>query len=139
IRGVQVVWQKGFIGVVAPKEWDAIRASEKLNVTWSNARPPFPKQAELYDHIRKAVPVKREVEVNTGDVDKAFASAARVIEATYEWPFQSHASMAPACGVADVRADGATVWTGTQKAHFAAEGVAAMLGLPAEKVKAVQM
>ena len=44
IPGVKVVWQKGFIGVVAPKEWDAIRASEKLKVTWSNAKPPFPEQ-----------------------------------------------------------------------------------------------
>jgi nicotinate dehydrogenase subunit B len=139
IPGAQVVWQKGFIGVVAPREWDAIRAAEKLKVTWSDAKPPFPKHADLYDHIRKATPVKREVEVNTGDVDKAFASAARVVEATYEWPFQSHASMAPACGVADVRSDGATVWTGTQKAHYAAEGVATMLGLPAGTVKAVQM
>jgi hypothetical protein len=54
IPGVKVVWQKGFIGVVAPKEWDAIRASEKLKITWSDAKPPFPSQAALYDHIRKA-------------------------------------------------------------------------------------
>ncbi len=27
--------------------------------------------------------------------DAAFAGAARIIEATYEWPFHSHASMAP--------------------------------------------
>jgi nicotinate dehydrogenase subunit B len=139
IPGVQVVWQKGFIGVVAPREWDAIRAAEKLKITWSNAKPPFPKLADLYDHIRKAPAVKREQEVNTGDVDAAFASAAKVIEATYEWPFQSHAGMAPACGVADVRADGATVWTGSQKAHYCAEGVAKLLGVPHDKVKAVQM
>ena len=29
IPGVKVVWQKGFLGVVAPREWDAIRASRK--------------------------------------------------------------------------------------------------------------
>ncbi|MEA2936529.1 MAG: nicotinate dehydrogenase subunit [Alphaproteobacteria bacterium] len=139
IPGVKVVWQKGFVGVVAPKEWDAIRASTKLKITWSQSKPAFPGHAGLYDHIRKAPVVKRDQEVNVGDVDQAFAGAAKVIEATYEWPFQSHAGMAPACGVADVRDGGATVWTGSQKAHYCAEGVAKMLDLPIEKVKAVQM
>jgi CO/xanthine dehydrogenase Mo-binding subunit len=139
IPGVKVVWQKGFLGVVAPREWDAIRASEKLKVTWSDAKPPFPNQSELYDHIRKAAVVTEDPPKKSGDVEAAFASAAKVVEATYEWPFQSHAPMSPACGVADVRDGEATVWTASQKAHYAAEGVAKMLNLPLEKVKAVQM
>ena len=57
-------------------------------------------------------------------------SAAQVVEATYEWPFQSHAGMAPACGVADVRDGEATIWTGSQKPHYCREGIAKMLGLP---------
>src|SRR4029077_18975192 len=97
IPGVQVVWKQGFLGVVAPKEWDAIRASKQLAVKWSDAKPPFPNQAALYAHIRNAPVVKRDDEVNVGDVDKAFTEAAKVVEATYEWPFQSHAGMAPAC------------------------------------------
>jgi nicotinate dehydrogenase subunit B len=53
---------------------------------------------------------------------------ARVVEAEYEGPFQSHASMGPACAVVDARADGATLWTGSQKPHFARDGVARALG-----------
>jgi CO/xanthine dehydrogenase Mo-binding subunit len=139
IPGVQVVREQGFIGLVAPKEWDAIRASEKLKVTWSDAKPPFPDQAAIYDHIRNAPVVKRDVEVNVGDVDAAFASAARVVEHTYEWPFQSHAPMAPACGFADVRDGEATIWSGTQKPHAVAQGIALMLKLPPGKVKCVAM
>jgi CO/xanthine dehydrogenase Mo-binding subunit len=139
IPGVKVVWNKGFLGVVAPKEWDAIRASEKLKVTWSDAKPPFPDQATIYEHIRKAPVVKRDVEQNLGDVDAVFAAAAHIVEHTYEWPFQSHAGMAPACGVADVREGEATIWSGTQKPHYAAQGVARMLNLPVEKVKCVSM
>ncbi len=134
IPGVKVVWQKGFIGLVAPKEWDAVRASRQLKVTWSDVQPPFPDQKELYNHIRKAKVMKRDNEQNVGDVDAAFASAAKIVEATYEWPFQSHASMAPACGVADVRADQVIVWTGGQKPHHCRDGVALMFGLPEEKV-----
>src|SRR5262249_21006152 len=139
IPDVKLVWNKGFLGVVAPKEWDAIRASEKLKVTWSDAKPAFPHQAAIYEHIRKAPVVKRDVEQNLGDVDAVFAAAARVVEHTYEWPFQSHAGMAPACGVADVREGEATIWSGTQKPHYAAQGVARMLNLPVEKVKCVWM
>ena len=49
-----MVWDKGFLGVVAHKEWDAIQAAEKLKVEWSKVEPPFPNQNALYDHIRKA-------------------------------------------------------------------------------------
>jgi CO/xanthine dehydrogenase Mo-binding subunit len=139
IPGVQVVHEKGFIGVVAPKEWDAIRASQRLKVTWSDVKPPFPGNAGLYDHIRNAKVVKYDKEVKVGDVDAAFANAAKIVEAEYEWPFQSHSGMAPACGVADVRADSATVWTGSQKAHYCAMGIAKMLKLPQDKVVAIQM
>ncbi|HEV3490975.1 MAG TPA: molybdopterin cofactor-binding domain-containing protein, partial [Reyranella sp.] len=134
IPGVQVVWQKGFIGLVAPKEWDAIRAAKALKITWSDVKPPFAGNASLYDHIRAAKIAKKDEETNVGDVDAALASAAKVVEATYDWPFHSHAPMAPACGVADVRDGEATIWTGSQKPHHCREGIAKMLGFPEEKV-----
>src|SRR5262249_44847797 len=90
IPGVQLVWQKGFIGGVARGEWDAIRAARQLKITWTDTKPPFSGNAGLYDHIRKAEVVKYDPEVKKGDVDAAFANAARVVEASYEWPFQSH-------------------------------------------------
>ncbi|MGZ5093678.1 MAG: molybdopterin cofactor-binding domain-containing protein [Burkholderiales bacterium] len=139
IPGVKVFWQKGFIGVVAPKEWDAIRAAQTLKVTWSDVKAPFPDQKDIYEHIRKAPVTKRNQEVNVGDVDAAFADAAKIVEATYEWPFHSHAPMAPACGIADVREGGATVWTGSQKPHHCRDGVALLLGVPVEKVKVISM
>jgi nicotinate dehydrogenase subunit B len=139
IPGVQVVWQKGFIGLVAPKEWDAVRAAKALRITWSDVKPPFTGNAGLYDHIRNAKVAKKDEEDNVGNVDLAFANAAKVVEATYEWPFHSHAPMAPACGVADVRNGEATIWTGSQKPHHCREGIAKMLDLHEEKVKVVSM
>jgi CO/xanthine dehydrogenase Mo-binding subunit len=138
IPGAKVVWEKGFLGVVAEKEWDAIKAAQMLKVEWSDAKPPFPDQAALYDHIRKAPVRKRQVEgKEAGNVDEAFKSAARVIEAEYEWPFQSHASMGPACAVVEIKDGQATVWTGSQKPHFVRDGIAATLELPPEKVRGI--
>jgi nicotinate dehydrogenase subunit B len=134
IPGVQVVVQKQFIGLVANTEWDAIKAADKLKVEWSDVTPPFPEHASLFDHIRKAPVRKREVEKENGNVEDAFKTAARVIEAEYEWPFQSHASMGPGCGIVEIKGDTATVWTGSPKPHFCRDGVAAILGLDPGKV-----
>ncbi|MDB5811976.1 MAG: molybdopterin binding aldehyde oxidase and xanthine dehydrogenase [Betaproteobacteria bacterium] len=139
IPGVKIVRQKDFIGLVAPKEWDAVRAARQLKVTWSDVKPPFPDQKDIYNHIRSAKSMKRDEEVKVGDVDAAFVGAAKIVEAAYEWPFHSHASMAPACGVADMREHEATLWTGGQKPHHCREGIALMFNLPEEKVNVFSM
>ncbi len=136
IPGAQVVRKGDFIGVVAPKEWNAIKAAQALRVTWSDAKEPFVEMKDLYIHIRNAPPTNRGGN-DRGEVDAAFARAARVVTAEYEFPFQSHASMGPGVALADVRPDGVKVWTGTQKPHFAANGVAGCLGVPPETVHAV--
>ena len=139
IPGARVVHQNGFLGVVADREWDAIKAAQTLEVEWSNAAPPFPDQAAIYDHIRKAPARHRKIEKENGNVDEAFRNATRVVEAEYEWPFQSHASMGPGCGVVDVRDDKVTVWTGSPKSHFCRDGVANILGVPVAKVEGISM
>jgi nicotinate dehydrogenase subunit B len=119
------------------KEWDAIQAAEKLKVEWSSQAPPFPEQASLYDHIRKAPVRKREVEKQNGDVDEAFKSAAKVIEAEYQWPFQSHASMGPACALVEIKDGQVTCWSATQKSHFTQQGLASILQMPVENIRVI--
>ncbi|MDB5728939.1 MAG: nicB 1 [Noviherbaspirillum sp.] len=137
VKGARVVHERDFLAVVAPKEWDAVRAAQMLKVQWSEPKKPFVAVDKIHDHIRSAKVSKSQDEVKDGDVAAAFKDAARVVEAEYEWPFQSHASMGPACAVADVKADRATLWTGTQKPHYARDGVAKLLGMPVDKVQAI--
>ncbi len=135
ITGARVVHDKDFLAVVAEREWDAVRAAQLLKVTWSAPKNSLPTHEKIHEHIRAATVVKRDESAKKGDVAAAFKSAARVIEAEYEWPFQSHASMGPGCAIVDAKADSATLWTGTQKPHYARDGVAKILGLPREKVQ----
>jgi nicotinate dehydrogenase subunit B len=137
IPGARVIREKNFLAVVADKEWDAVRAARLLKVTWSEAKNLFPTWDKVHDHIRSAPTLKRDDSEKTGDVTAAFQSAARVVQAEYEWPFQSHASMGPACAIVDAHADHATLWTGSQKPHYAREGVAKQLGLAEEKVQGI--
>ena len=139
IPGAQVVWIKDLLAVVAEKEWNAVRAARALKVTWSNAQPNFPGHEQLFEHIRKAPIVKRHIQAENGNFDEGIKQAARIIEGEYEFPTQSHSSMGPACAVADVRDGACTLYTSTQKPHYAAQGVAELLGLPHEKVRAIWM
>jgi nicotinate dehydrogenase subunit B len=131
------VWDKGFLAVVAEREWDAVKAAQKLKVEWSSSSPGFPETAGIYDHIRKATVRKREVATNQGNVDEALAGGARVIEAEYEWPFQSHASMGPACALVEIKDGQVTCWSGSQKTHFVRDGIAAILELSPDQVRTI--
>ncbi len=137
IPGARVVQEKDFIAVVAEREWDAVRAAETLKVSWAPPCTPFPEMAKLYDHIRQSRTTGQGAPVNKGDVEAALKTASRVITAEYEWPLQSHASMGPACAIADVKSDEATLWTGSQKSHFGRVGCAKIADLPLEKVRAI--
>ena len=137
IPNAKVVWNNGFLGVVADTEWDAIKAAQKLKVEWSQVTPPFPEQTSLYDHIRKAPVRKAQVEQQNGNVEEAFKTAAGVIEAEYEWPFQSHASMGPACALVEIKDGDVTCWSGTQKSHFLQQGLALTLNVPLNKVRVI--
>ena len=134
LPGARVVQEKALLAVVAEKEWDAIRAADALAVTWSSPPAPFPEYGQLHEHIRQEAVVKRDETVKHGDAASVLAAAKHVISAEYEWPFQSHSSMAGGCAVVDVQPDGARVWSGTQKPHYAQIGVARMLGLKPEQV-----
>jgi CO/xanthine dehydrogenase Mo-binding subunit len=137
IKGARVVHEKNFIGVVADSEWDAIRAAQDLKVQWSDGGKPFGEQKDLYDHIRKAKVIAEKMDTSEGDIDAALRGAAKAIKAEFEWPFQSHASMGPGCAVVDANPKNPVVWTGSQKPHFTAQGVARMLGLKPDAVRGV--
>ncbi|HLQ91549.1 MAG TPA: molybdopterin cofactor-binding domain-containing protein [Xanthobacteraceae bacterium] len=138
IPGAKVYLEKGFLAVYAENEWNAIKASQKLKVEWSNVQPSFVEQVALYDHIRKTPPRKHQDEgKQAGNVEEAFRTAARVVEAEYEWPFQSHASMGPACALVEIQDGNVTCWTGSQKPHFVQNGISRTIDVPLDKVHVV--
>jgi CO/xanthine dehydrogenase Mo-binding subunit len=149
IPGARVVWIKDFLALVAEKEWNAVKAAQALKVTWSESKPNFPGHEKLFDHIRHAPVVATSADPHhavgaatprrIGSVEDGFRKAVRILEGEYEYPTQSHASMGPACAVADVRDGRATVWTSTQKPHDCAAGIAELLDLPPQNVRAIWM
>ena len=82
-------------------------------------------------------PSRDALVVDSGDIERTLANAATVLKATYLHPYQMHGSMGTSCAVADVRSDGATVWSPTQSAYPTRSGVAMLTGLPLDKVRVV--
>jgi nicotinate dehydrogenase subunit B len=134
IGDARIVRVAGFTGVVATREWDAIRAARALKTTWSAASVTLPAQAQLTEYMWAQKPTRARTQ-RDGDLEATIGSTP--VTAEYFWPFQSHANMGPGCTVADVRTDGVTVWSGTQKTHALREGIAKLLKVPAAGVRVV--
>jgi nicotinate dehydrogenase subunit B len=133
---IQTVVKGNFVGVVAQSEWGAVRAAKELKVTWSDTGTPFPE--DLYKHMRTVTPKSTRGTAAKGDVAAAMAKATKKIEASYEYPFHSHATMGPGCAVADYQANGVTtIWSGTQKPHSLVTGLAGLINQPLDRVRVI--
>ena len=133
IPGVRVVRKGDFVGIVAPKEWDAIKAARQLKVVWRDG-PALPATDAMYEHMRAAKTTDTVI-ADIGDVTKGFTGAAHVVSATYRGPYQGHLPFAPNCAVADVNANGALIQCPTQNVYGTRSELAETLGLPPEKVR----
>ncbi len=129
----RIVRKGDFVGVVAEREWDAVKAAQALKVTWQE-NSTLPGNADLFEHMR-AAKTTDVVIANWGDATKAFAQAAHVASSTYRCPYQSHAPFGPNCALADVGPNGATVMSSTQDIYNSRDMLADVLGLPVAKVR----
>jgi nicotinate dehydrogenase subunit B len=130
---VKVVVKKNFVGVVAERPWQAMQAANKLKVTWSPGTA-LPKLTEIHDYLRSKKPTRDTYAVNSKDVDEKLGQAAKVIKATYHYPYQMHGSFGTSCAVADVEPAKATIYSSTQAVYPLRSTVAMLLGIPQENV-----
>jgi nicotinate dehydrogenase subunit B len=138
IPGAEVVRIKDFLAVVAPREWDSVRALRALKASWSETAT-LGGSDNLFETVR-ATPVEHvETLRSVGDAPTALDQAQRVIRATYCWPIQSHASMGPSCAVADIGVGGGTVWTASQSSHLMRYRIGSLLGLDPARLRLVYM
>ena len=149
LPGVRVVRIESFLAVVAEDEWAAVRASRELKATWTDWRG-LPGHDNLERYLRDGVVERDQAIVHRGPsgpigdadpsgaaLEAALASAKTKLTATYFWPCQSHASLAPSCAVADVRGDVATIWTSSQVTYGLRATLSRVFGLAPEKMRVV--
>ena len=133
IPGARVVRKGDFVGVVADREWDAVRAAQQLKITW-DVPATLPGSDGVYDAMRAEKTTDRVV-LEKGDVASAFAGAAHVASGKYHGPYQAHAPFGPNGALADVTPDSALVICSTQDVYATRNTLAGVLGLPPAKVR----
>ena len=138
IPGLVAVARIGdFVGVVAEREENAVKAAAQLKVRWKPT-PTLPDLKDVETALR-ANPSTPRVLIDKGDVDAAIAAAARPMQRTYIWPYQMHGSIGPSCAVADVQDEFVRVWSGTQNPHPLRADLALLLARPENEIDVIRM
>jgi len=131
---VAVVRDGSFLGVAAEREEQAIKAAKALRASakWRETPDLPPAAPALFEHLQK-MPSQDRV-VNEKSAAVAGGGKVTTIEATYTRPFQSHASMAPSCAVAQVKDGKYTVWTHSQGVFPLRRDLSMVLRVPPESI-----
>jgi nicotinate dehydrogenase subunit B len=132
---VRVVVKGNFVGVVADREEQAIRAARALKVRWVQG-VELPKMEDMPAFTR-GTPSRDSVLAANGGVEAALAAAPKTHKAQYYVPHQMHGSIGASCAIASVTADGATLWSPTQSSFNLRDAAAVVLGMPRDKVRLV--
>jgi isoquinoline 1-oxidoreductase subunit beta len=135
VKGVrQVVRLDDAVAVVADHMGAAKKGLAALVIQWDDGPHAKLSTNEIVGELEKATLNAGAVAQTIGDVDKAMASAATKVEATYQVPFLAHATMEPMNCTVHVRKDGCEVWVGNQAIARAQAAAAKVMGLPLDKV-----
>src|SRR5258708_38030135 len=134
---VAVVRIGDFVGVVAEREENAVKAAAQLKVAWKPT-PTLPDLGDVETALR-ANPSTPRTLIDKGGVDAAIAAAARPMARTYTWPYQMHGSIGPSCAVADYGDGQVRVWSGTQNPHMLRADLALLLARPETEIDVIRM
>src|SRR5262249_26258762 len=110
-KGINVVRDGSFVGVLAESEAAAIEAQKKLRARaeWqSGAEWPGDWPSVLKAHVAEAI-VSQEV-----DDEAARGRGVKRLKASYSKPLIAHASIGPSCAVAQLKDGRLEVWSHTQ-------------------------
>lgn len=120
----------GGVAVIAKNTYAAMKGREALKIVWDEG----PNASYDSDAFRKtlttAANAPGKVVRNTGDVDTAMKSAAKVVKADYYVPHLVQAPMETPAAIAHVKDDGSCeIWACVQSPQAARDNVAERLGL----------
>ncbi|HHB1425349.1 TPA: molybdopterin cofactor-binding domain-containing protein [Serratia odorifera] len=135
---VKLVVIEDFIGIVAEREDQAMKAAQALQVSWKDWRRNLPQMTDLTQALHDN-PHSTRVVHDTGNVDAALAALDQRFTRRYLWPYQLHASIGPSCALADYQPERLRVWSGSQNPHLLRADLAWLLEYPEQQIDIIRM
>jgi isoquinoline 1-oxidoreductase beta subunit len=124
------------VAIVADTWWQAQKARRSLNVDWDSG-PGAAQSSEQFD--KKADELMKAPPENTlrsyGDVDGALGGAAKVVEASYAYPFIAHGTLEPMDTTASYKNGKLELWTTSQSPAGGRGQIARALNMQASDIK----
>jgi isoquinoline 1-oxidoreductase beta subunit len=135
VKGVrQIVRLDDAVAVVADHMGAAKKGLAALKIEWDDGQHEKLGTEEIARELEQATLGSGAVAQNIGDADKAMASAATKVEASYQVPFLAHATMEPMNCTVHLRKDECEIWIGNQAVARVQAMAAKAAGLPPERV-----
>ncbi|MGH8151051.1 MAG: molybdopterin cofactor-binding domain-containing protein [Steroidobacteraceae bacterium] len=124
------------VAIIGDSWWAANAALDKLVVQWDEG-PVASQSTAKFDRTAADLAGKPPGKIlrHDGDVDKAFASAAKTIEGSYAYPLVAHASLEPQNATARFTDGKWEIWAPTQNPGAGQGNVAKVLGISPADVK----
>ncbi len=122
------------VAIIAKSTWEAFKAKAALKVDWDESQASRDSLTQLAARAKQLATQPLPSPENVGDVDAAFASAAKVIEASYDYAMVSHQQLEPQNTTAWWHDGVMEIWSPTQQAGRGQQLVTGMLKLPEDKV-----
>ena len=129
---VALVRDGSFLGVVAEREEQAVRAREALAkaASWAGGEA-LPEASGIHAYLRSLPHEDTVVSEKAG----AAPAAVKTLEATYTKPYIAHASIGPSCALAELKEGRLTVWSHTQGVFPLRRDLAKALGMPESAIR----
>lgn len=122
------------VAIIAKTTWNSFRAKAALKVEWdesSASKDSLTQAAAKAKELGAQMPAP---ETNVGDVEAAYNSAAKVIDASYDYALVSHQQLEPQNSTAWWHDGTMEMWTPSQQSDRGLAMIISMLHLPEEKV-----
>lgn len=122
------------VAIIAKSTWEAFKAKDALKVEWDESAASKDSLSHAAIKAKELAPNLPTPMTNVGDVDAAFASAAKVVDVAYDYAMASHQQLEPQNSTAWYHDGQIEVWTPSQMADRGLPMVAKVVGLPEDKV-----
>jgi len=122
------------VAVVGTNFWSVYEGREKLKIEWDYSDAVRLDSSDLFDQFHTLLDQPGLEVMRTGDIDAAFASAAKIIESEYTIPFQAHAPMETVSCIVQLSPGKCEMWGASQVFGFDSINIAQELQISPDNV-----